>query len=117
MGGQDQDLVSSFIQALPARSPAPHGTPPLSRTDAPRSLQDKQGVTLPSFDDFRRRDEMEEGRDTAVPPELVRAARLSPEEQQRQTAQEKLLELLTFDTVGRRPSRKPSPNLDPDHSS
>jgi len=73
-------------------------------------------VTLPSFDDFRRRDEMEEGRDTAVPPELVRAARLSPEEQKRQTAQEKLFELLTFDTVGRRPSRKPNPHLDPDHS-
>lgn len=73
-------------------------------------------MTLPSFDDFRRRDEMEDGRDTAVPPELVRAARLSPEEQQRQTAQEKLFELLTFDTVGRSPSRKPNPNLDPDHS-
>ena len=30
--------------------------------------------------------------------------------------QEKLFELLTFDTVGRRPSRKPNPHLDPDHS-
>jgi len=80
MGGQEQDLVSSFVQ-------------------------DKQGVTLPSFDDFRRRDEMEDGRDTAVPPELVRAARLSPEEQQRQTAQEKLFELLTFDTIDDRVER------------
>jgi len=71
-------------------------------------------VALPSFDDFRRRDETEEGRDAAVPPELARAPRLSPEEQKRQTAQEKLFELLTFDTVGPNPSPSPNPNPSPD---
>merc|ERR1740130_2657216 len=80
MGAQEQNLVSSFVQ-------------------------DKKGVALPSFDDFRRRDETEDGRDTAVPPELARAPRLSPEEQKRQTAQEKLFELLTFDTIDDRVER------------
>jgi len=65
-------------------------------------VQDKKGVALPSFDDFRRRDQTEEGRDQAVPPPLARAPRTSPEEQ---TAQEKLFELLTFDTIDDRVER------------
>ena len=115
MGAQEQNLVSSFVQALPARAsrPARASYCPLSRTHAPWALQDKKGVALPSFDDFRRRDETEDGRDTAVPPELARAPRLSPEEQKRQTAQEKLFELLTFDTVGRNPNPNPEPNPKP----
>jgi hypothetical protein len=66
---EEQDLVASFVQ-------------------------DKQGVTLPSFDDFRRRDETQ----GAVPERR----RTPPGEQ---TAQEKLFELLTFDTIDDRAER------------
>merc|ERR1719483_1198363 len=86
-----------------AAAPAPAADGPMMPTSSAEEqnlvsafVQDKKGVALPSFDDFRRRDQTEEGRDQAVPPPLARAPRTSPEEQ---TAQEKLFELLTFDTI------------------
>jgi hypothetical protein len=65
-------------------------------------VQDKKGVSLPSFDDFRRRDQEEDGLSVSTPPPLARPPRTAPGEQ---TAQEKLFELLTFDTIDDRVER------------
>jgi len=69
VAADEKDLVSSFVQ-------------------------DKKGVTLPSFDDFRRREEAQgyEARPQRADPDA-------------QTAQEKLFELLTFDTIDDRVER------------
>ena len=66
-------------------------------------------MDLPSFDDFRRRDNAEEGRSAEEPPPLARAPRQSREEQ---TAQEKLFELLTFDTIDDRVERSDEAEYD-----
>lgn len=113
--------------AVPSVAPQPVAAPPAPQAEGPISIgdpgltsafvQDKMGVDLPTFDDFQRREEAEAGesgvsrrasrrrereqnddrvRQQAYAPPPPPAAPVAPVEK---TAQEKLMELLAFDTI------------------
>ena len=113
--------------AAPPVEPQPVAAPPVPQAEGPLSIgdpgltsafvQDKMGVTLPTMDEFRRREDAEAGqggasrrasrrrerelnddrvRQQAYAPPPPPVAPVAPVEK---TAQEKLMELLAFDTI------------------
>ena len=95
------------VMSLPSPSPTPYS--PVEFESSAPLVEDTPAVPLPSFDDFRRRDADAAAARGVTPISAAATGGTAPSAPYRgETAAERLMELLSFDTIDERP-----PNEDP----